>query len=379
MKKYILLILICFLPVLLIQIKAQSKTSPLKKLYDEERYYEIVNKFSNKDKKALSSQELVYIGWSFYMLNDEERAKEYAYYAIQYDPNDSQLYYLLSLIYQSDNNQDEALAYAIKAMQQDSTKGDYYTVAGNIFLELDQASKAIEYYKQGISAKIPSQKAYYMLADAYDIMGQYKKALTAFYDAKEHTDKNSEQYLTILFTLGSLEMDNRQYAKAISEFTELIQYYPDDYATYVRLVQCCYALGDYEIGDSYKEKLYTAYQEGAFTDGEFADRFCTENFMVDKKLVSTYEYFQSVVSEDSTNTPLYIFYVVDELGTIQSEILYNYIVENGSSTYRLSVIRNDSSSTASVYFAEDIDYLELKKLVENTVRNGYVISEYTFK
>lgn len=379
MRQYILFVIIYSFSALFVHINAQTSNVPLKKLYNEGQYYQIINKFAQKDKKTLSPQDLVYVGWAFYMLDDVKRAKEYADYAIQKDSTDSHIYYLGSLIAQSENKSDEALDYAFKAIEQDSTKGDYYTIAGNIYLDQNDTKKAIEFYKKGISAPIASEQAYYMLADTYDVIGEHKKALLAFYEAKDHTPKNKEQYLTILFSIGSLEMDNKQYIKAIAAFSELVKYYPDDYQTYVRLVQCCYALGDYVMGDVYKEKLYTAYQDGLLIDGEFSDRFCVDNFMADKKLISAYEYFQSVVSENATNVPIYIFYVVNEIGIVEAEIQYNYIADNNSSTYRLSVIKTNSPENIFSDFAKDMDYQKLKKLVQNTVLNGYVISNFTFK
>lgn len=360
-------------------MEAQSWKQPdseIKKIFESEQYYDIINKYASKPKKDLSTDELIYVGWAYYMFGEIDKAKEYNETALKKDEKNATIYYLKGLIDLSKKKVDEALEAYERAIKLDMSVGYYYTAIGNIYMDKGDIQNAIDYYNKGITVSKPSEHAYYMLADTYVGIGDKEKALKAFYEAKARVEKDKELYATILYNIGSMEMDRKNYRKAIGVFSELIEYFPDDYYTHTSLVQCCYALQDYIMGDMYKDNLYIAYQNGTLTGSEFADKFCVDNFMIGTKMVSCYEYFQSTTFEDADNVPIYIFYVVSSSGIIEAELQYNYIadLDKDKAGFRLTAYRVETSQSTSVDFDKDQSYVDLKMIVENGIDADYRLS-----
>lgn len=384
MKKIISIILLVFSIVTVVMsantsntiFVEQQKVKDIKTLYAEELYYDIIKGYASKDMKKMTDDELLYVGWSFYMLNELEKADAYVSKLLKRVSRNSSAHQLKGLILVTEGKSEQALPSFIKAIELDPTQGKYYTDAGNAYRDMEDLDKAIEYYKKGIAANKPSEQAYFMLADIYDYKGEHKQALATFYDAKKNIRKEQELYATVLYNIGTIEMDKGNFSQAIVAFNELAEYFPDDYMTYSRLVQCCYALGDYEIGDTYKSVLYEAYESGLLTDGEFAEKFCVDIFKVGDKIVSAYEYFHSVNDAvKEADSPIFVFYVVNSLGLVESEIQYKS--QGGTkSAFVLESFNPADKKYSRTVVKEYLDYPKLKYVVKEGVANNYVFRLY---
>lgn len=352
----------------------QQKERGIKALFNEEQYYDIISQYAEKDKKKMSEDELLYVAWSYYMLNESDKASEYIPYLTGKQSKNAEAYYLNGLILITSDKADEALPSILKAIECDPADGRFYTAVGNLYRDRDDVSAAIDYYKKGISANKTSEQAYFMLADIYDYVGKHNEALATFYDAKKHIRKDEELYATVLYNIGTMEMDKKNYRQAIDAYNELVVFFPDDYLTYTRLIQCCYALGDYEIGDTYKSVLFDAYQNGLLTDGEFAEKFCIDNFSVGDKVVSAYEFFQSVEENaEKSNTPIYVFYVVNSKGLVEREIRYSSLLSDKSFEYLIDTFSLEDGSRTKIGVREGLEYVKLKTLVKDIVLSNYTL------
>lgn len=349
----------------------QQKTKDIKSLFQEEQYYDIINQYTAKDIKKMSEDELLYVGWSYYMLNELEKSDRYISKLLVRKSNNPKANHLKGLILVTLGKSVEALPSFLKAIELDPSQGKYYTDAGNAYRDTENLPKAIEYYKKGIYASKPSEQAYFMLADIYDYEGDHKQSLATFYEAKQNIRKDQELYATVLYNIGTMEMDRGNFSKAIVAFNELAEFFPNDYMTYSRLVQCCYALGDYEIGDTYKSVLYEAYENGLLTDGEFAEKFCIDIFKVGDKIVSAYEYFHSVNDVLRANDELiYVFYVVNTQGLVESEIQYKS--HGGTkSGYTLDRFNPGDKKRVRTSVKEYLDYPKLKSVIKEGIVNDY--------
>lgn len=382
MKKYIILCLI--LSTLCLSVSARVGTvyaieqekNDIKKLFAEEQYYDLIGLYAQKERIKMTNDELLYVGWSLYMLNESGRAEKYIEDLLKRQPKNAMAHYVHALIDISVDKVEDGLKSVLKAIELDSLQGKFYTEAANIYRDKDNIDTAIEYYKKGIKANYPSEQAYFMLADVYDYTGKHAEALKIFYDAKDHVKRDQELYATILYNIGTMEMDAKNYRNAIVAYNELVVYFPDDYLTYTRLIQCCYALGDYEIGNSYKEVLFDAYANGLLTDGEFSEMFCIDNFTVGDKSISAYEYFQVAGDADSgKETQIYVFYVVNAKGIIEAEIKYSLMNDAADKTpYVLTVFRADKGETVKVEFEKDLAYPTLKDYISAGVSGNYLFS-----
>lgn len=376
MNRYILIFAIIITPLSL-----SGQVGSIKELFDNEQYHTIIEKYASTDKKKLTAEELSNIGWSYHLLDNNEKAISYMLEAIKKTQNKeelAELYYLAGLIFFSDDDYENAFSYLSDASLYNPNAGDYYTAIGNIYLSEEMNDEAIKYYHRAIQAAEPSEQAYFMVAYMYDEAGKYDEALNAFYIARENISNDKDLYVTVLYNIGILEMEKKNYKKAIAVLSEVVEYSPDDYFSYTCLVQSCYALEDYTMGDIYKEELYKAYTEGDLTGSEFSDKFCIDNFIIDSKLISCYEFFQPEPEGNGDNIPLYIFYVINNSGIIEGEIQYTYISEGGTTTFKLLLYKTESGETSSVNFAEDIEYPKLKSIVKETVSKNYIISRYGF-
>lgn len=379
MKKYITIALLAFCFSIVASATnipnanniEQQKPKDIKTLYAEEQYYDIINQYKTKGVKKMTDEELLYVGWSYYMLNELGKADSYVSKLLSRQSKNSSAHQLKGLVLVTEGKSEEALPSFLKAIELDPSQGKYYTDAANAYRDKEDLSKAIEYYKKGISAQKPSEQAYFMLADIYDYEGNHKQSLETFYDAKKNIRKDQELYATVLYNIGTMEMDRGNFSQAIVAYNELAEYFPDDYMTYSRLVQCCYALGDYEIGDTYKSVLYEAYENGLLTDGEFAEKFCVDIFKVGDKIISAYEYFHSVndvVKE--TDSPIFVFYVVNTLGLVEAEIQYKS--QGGSkSAYVLESFNPGNKKRIRTVVKEYYDYPKLKDIIKEGVANSY--------
>lgn len=383
MKKYIILCLtlsILSLPVVArkntVAYATEQRADDIKKLFAEEQYYDLIGKYAQKEREKMTNDELLYVGWSLYMLNESGRAEKYIEDLLKRQPKNAMAHYVHALIDISENKIDDGLNSILKAIELDSLQGKFYTEAANIYRDKEKTDTAIDYYKKGISAKNPSEQAYFMLADIYDYIGKHGEALKTFYDAKEHVKRDQELYATILYNIGTMEMDAKNYRNAIVAYNELVVYFPDDYLTYTRLIQCCYALGDYEVGNTYKEVLFDAYANGLLTDGEFSEMFCIDNFTVGDKGVSAYEFFQTAGTEDPRKeTPIYVFYVINAKGMIEAEIKYSLMNDSADETpYVLTIFRTDKGEKRKAEFGKDMNYPDLKEYIAKGVKENYIFS-----
>lgn len=288
----------------------------IKKMFEKGLYTEIIEEYGNTPRTS-SAEELSYVAESYIRLNDFINAAKYADMAIQKDAKSSRALYVKGSISSANGNHAQGIADMQKAINLAPKQAEYYTGLGDIYFAQDDYTKALANYRKAVSLPNPSEKAFYMIGAVYANEDNVKLALDTFYVAKSKIEKDKELYVTVLNNIGKIEFDNKNYKDASEAYRELTEYFPDDYYSLEKLVECYNALGYYSRADVSKAKLYTAYQQGELWDTSIADMFCVDHFIVGDKEVSAYERFE--VSPCRTITK-YIFYVADKEGIIDSTI-----------------------------------------------------------
>ncbi|MFV0417624.1 MAG: tetratricopeptide repeat protein [Dysgonomonas sp.] len=341
----------------------------IKTLFDNEQYQDIVNRYAATPRN-LSADELTYVARSYYQLGDLPNARKYVDMAVQKDVRFAKAYYIRGTFNNTTGNYIGALGDLQQAIQLAPKQAEYYTELGDVYLSQDNYSEALMNYRKAIKLPQPSEKAYYMIGAVYAGRNDIEKALDTFYVAKTKIVKDKELYVTLLYNIGKIEYDKKNYKKAVEAYRELIEFFPDDYYSIEKVIQCYNAQKDYDQADNTKDKLYVAYRDGLLSSSSMSDMFCTDNFLVGEKEVSAYERFE----EPSCRSTFVknIFYIADRAGNIESTIFLEYNMpeqEGAKGQYQLVMEKDTKRHTYNVVFDEGIRYATLQPYVIDVI-NG---------
>lgn len=338
----------------------------IKTMFQHEQYQRIVDTYANTPRN-LSSEELVFISQSCIYLDDLENAQKYIDLAIQKNSKDSQAFYVKGII----NNMTSQYEQAVKSLNQAITlspkQAEYYAELGDVYFSKDDYAEALINYRKAVNLPNSSEKALYMIGAVYAAQDDLKSALDTFYVAKADIVKDKELYVTVLYNIGNLEYDNKNYQKAIEAYQELIEYFPDDFYSLEKMVQCYNALKYYSEAESPKEKLYEAYDKGLLAATSMSDMFCIDQFSVGNKGVSAYERFENAPCRSYAKN---IFYVTDPHGNIESIITLKYIPnenENEKGHSELVLEKGSEQYSFNVLFEGEARYSTLQSYIIDIV------------
>ncbi|MBK5722887.1 tetratricopeptide repeat protein [Dysgonomonas sp. Marseille-P4677] len=338
----------------------------IKAMFENEDYQEIVDKYAGMPRN-LSAEELSYIAQSYYRLDDAENASKYAVLAIQKDSKSGRALFVKGVIDGARGDYSQAEANLQKAISLSSKESDYHTALGDIYFAQDDYAKALICLQKAINCPNPSEKAYYMIGAVYANQDDMANALEAFYEAKKRVVKDKELYVTVLYNIAKLEFDNKNYKHASNAYQELTEYFPDDYYSFEKLVECCNALELYSKANEYKQTLYAAYKEGRLQPTSIFDMFCMDHFSVGENEISAYERY-----EEPTCRPLVknIFYVADKNGSIKSSIYLEFVPTNevgGAGTYKFIEVKGEERYTFNTIYDGNVTYSTLQSGVKDIV------------
>lgn len=341
----------------------------IKAMFENEQYQAIIDRYAGTPRN-LSSDELTYVSRSYFQLGEIPNARKYVDMAIQKDSKFAKAYYVRGMFSNVAGDYIQALTDLQQAIMLDSTQAEYYTELGDVFLSQNNYTEALINYRKATSLPQPSEKAYYMIGAVYAGRNDIDRALDTFYVAKTKIVKDKELYVTLLYNIGKMEYDKKDYNKAVGTYQELTDFFPDDYYSVEKIVQCYNALKNYDQADEVKNKLYDAYKEGLLSSTSMSDMFCLDNFEVGEKEVSAYERFE----EPSCQTAFIknIFYVANKTGNIESTIFLEYIQpekEDAKGQYQLVMEKDAKRYLYNVVFDEEIRYGTLQSYVIDAV-NG---------
>jgi len=340
-----------------------NPTDDIKLMFAEERYKEIIDKYSSRPRN-LSSIELVYVARAYLQFEDLESAAIFAQLATEKDVNSAEAYYIDGIISNMIGDHSQAQNKLKKAIALSPEISDFYIALGDVYFAQEKYSQALDYYKQATKLASPSEKAYYMTGAVYAAMDKEDDALKSFYEAKNKILHDKELYVTLLYNIGKMEYDNGNYKKAADVYKELTTYFPDDYYSYEKLVQCCNSLKDYAQADKMKEKMYSAYRNGELSSTSLSDMFTVEHFNVGDKNVAAYERYEVVADKPVTKN---IFYVSDNDGNIESVISLEYTPSADSSRYNFVMTKGAERLACGVKFNDSVSYKTLKQSVTDIV------------
>ena len=341
---------------------AQSDTTgELKTLLDNEQYDAIIDQYASKQ-VDYSAKDLYYIGYAYYMKEDDDNCIKYMDLSIARNPDDPAPYYIKGSSLKYMKKYDEAASNFQSAIKLKPDDPRYYSGLGDCYYYSGKSDLAIESYQKAIGLKDCPDRPYSLVAQIYFEQNQNEKALESYYVVKSKIDKSSDSYQNALYNIGLLEFMNGNYEKSETAYIELLQINPIDYQTYAKLIQVYYEEKEYDKATPYKDKLYQAHNSGLL-EGKLNDRFCFDQFKWNDKTIQAYERY-----EDGSNNIYYkqIFYVVNNENQIEYTIQTEYSpisVEQGGSKYLLCRSKGDTHSTYNIGFNDNFQYDALKKHV----------------
>jgi len=346
-------------------LQVVNPVEDIKSMYENELYKEIIDQYSGKP-RTLSAMELIYVAQSYLQLEDLENATIFAQMATKKDPRYARAYYVDGVVTNMIGNYSQAINKLRRAITLSPDESDYYIALGDVYYVQEKYNNALEEYKNALKVSKPSEKAYYMVAVAYMALNEEKQGLEAFYTAKEKTVKDKELYVTVLYNVGKTEYDLKRYKVALLAYKELMEYFPDDYYSCEKIVQCYNALGEYDEADTNKKVLYTAYINGRLNGSSLADMFCTEIFNIGNKEVSGYERYEGIGDKPMVKN---IFYVTDERGNIESSIFLEYdpTPATGDAPYNFVMTKDSKRHACAAKYAENTSYTDLKQSIKDII------------
>ncbi|NEM96697.1 tetratricopeptide repeat protein [Pontibacter burrus] len=336
-------------------------TAEIKDLYQEEQFDKIISKYGGKA-TAYPAKAVYYIGMAYYMKEDDQNCLKMMELSISKDSGNAFPYFIKGKTLQYLDQHYKAIESINQAIKLSPDNAEFHSALGDSYNELNEPGKALQAYSISVSKNDVPDRAFVMIPQMYNAMGDKAKALATFYTAKEKIAKESSSYITVLFNIGLYEYLDGNYDRAEQAYNELLSLAANDYHTYAKLIQVYYARKEYVKATPLRDKLYDAYNKGLLKDN-LEDMFCFDQFIWNGKRIQIFERF------DEPEGKIYykhIFYVVNENGDIEYSIQTEnspVSMEQGGPKYLIGMRKGNSHYTYNVGVEQNFNYEKLKNQV----------------
>jgi tetratricopeptide (TPR) repeat protein len=339
----------------------ESTDEKLSKLLDEKQYDKVIKEYADNTEK-LSAKSLYYVGFAYYMKEDDVNSLRFFDLSISKDPKDSKPYFYKGVTFNIIERYDEAIKNFKIAIELKNDDADYYVGLGIAHYSLKNYDLAIDALKKSTEQKEPNYATFNMIAEIYKAQENEEKALNAYYVAQTKIPKNVQAYQNTLFNIGLLEYLKGNYEKSEKAYKEFIELNPTDYVIYSKLIQIYYASKNYEKAQPYKKKLYEAHQKGELNK-DMKDMFCFDQFKWKSKRVMVYERF-----EEGSKSLYYkhIFYIINEKGNMEYSVQTEFspiLAEQGKAKYLIGKTTENEHFTYGIPFDDNPKYEKVKQAV----------------
>ncbi|HYH14480.1 MAG TPA: tetratricopeptide repeat protein [Flavisolibacter sp.] len=340
----------------------ESKTFELKVLLESRQYDKIIEQYAPTP-NDLSAKALFYIGYAYFMKEDDLNCIRFMDLSIAKDPKDPLVHYTKAATLNYTDRYEEAIKAFQIAISLKADNAEYYSGLGDAYYQLKKYEQALEAYQKATEQAKVLDRPYSMIAQIYSELKENKKALAAFYTAKANVSKESDSYRNALFNIGTLESLAGNHDKAEPAFLELLQLDSTDYHSYSKLIQIYNHQKAFDKIKPYKDKLYEAHRNGQLKDN-LEDMFCFAQFKWNDKRIHAFERF-----EEGNKEKIYykhIFYIINNDDQVEYRIQTEYspiAAELGSYKYVLGMNKGSMHYTFPIGFKEHPDYDTLKQAV----------------
>ena len=212
---------------------------------------EEAEKVNDKEKKAKS---FALHGKLYIVKEEEEKALEYLFKAVEIDENNFDAYVYLGEVYSILENPTHAIEYFKKAIAIDKETFTVYKLLGENYLETKKYDLAIEMFEKASSIRNDDLVVLYYLADAYLQKEDYSRAINV---AEKILDLPEEVFTStaeIYILLGISNFHLEKYSEAIEALKKAIEIAPGNCDSYQLLAHSYNKIGKNSLSKEFSEK-----------------------------------------------------------------------------------------------------------------------------
>lgn len=359
MKNKILLALI----IIFTNSVANSQT--IGELYNSRNYQELI-KFADKS-DDLTTDELYFIGYAFFQLENDKKAIEMYDKAIANGLDDDYIYLYKGLSLHYDKQYKKAIDNFKIAIDRNPKGQKNYTELGNTFFYQEKYDSALVYFYKARELEYELGDPYFKIPYIFHIQENFTKALEEYETSASLIDKNDPELIEILKSIGQLEYTVfKEYDEAIETYSEMISLVPTNYDLYPKLITVYYANENYIKGDSLFKIMKTEYQKGNLSEEyQKYGSVSIDEFEWNGQKVTTYHYFKEA---KETLDIMYKIYLVSKDGkSVERTLMTEKTIPLKKDGAKHLLCEREKSGAHHTYSygwsTDEIDYPSLKKFV----------------
>lgn len=355
------LLLIFLLIFTLSNLNAQT----VEELYSSRNYKELI-KFEDKTEN-LDKNQLYYIGYAFFQLENDTKAIEMYDKAIEKGLDDDNIYLYKGLSLRYDKQYDKAIKSFEIAIERNPKGQKNYTELANTYYYQEQYESALEYFYKARELEYELGDPYFKLPYIYHQQNKFKKALEEYKVSAKLINKLDPKYIEIIKNIGQLEyLVTKNYENSIKAYTEMVSLLPNDYDLYPKLIKAYYANENYIKGDSIFNIMKMQYEKGNLSD-EYKKykNVAIDEFEWNGQKVITHKYFEE---PKETLDLMYKIYLLSKDGkSIERTLMTEKTIQIGENGAKHLLCEREKSGVHHTYSygwsTDNIDYPSLKKSI----------------
>ena len=334
-------------------------------LFESNDYNTIIEEYAPME-IDLSAEALYYIGRSHMVNRNDSECVRYMNLSIAKDSSNPVSHYAKALSLIGLGREKDAVPSFKKAisLESDSIRLlQSYISLGYTYYSMKEHDLALETYNKAKAYGKTAPTAYIMIAQIYFDLKQTENALKACYEGKENINKETDEYISILFEIGSMEQSNGNFEAAENAYNELLRLWPEDYTTYSRLIQIHYHNKEYDKAEPLKAVLYEAHKN-ELLEKSVSEMFCMDQFECGDQKVLVFERFEE--GDKSLIYDKIRFYILDKNGEVEYRIQTEYspaMVAFEQGKYMLCGWKDGGRVNYGIVFDDSTSYDTIKNAV----------------
>ncbi len=281
---------ILFLLFIISSINSSTYSQRTLELFSEGNFEELI-KLEKKSNK-LTSEDLYYIGYAFFRLENDKKAIECYDKAISKGLDDGSVHFYkgLSLCYLK--KYDDAMKEIDISLVREPSNQEYMNQKGLIFNYQGKEDEALDVFEQAIKLPNTYGEPFFWVAYINHGKNEFTKALSLYYIALDSVPKDNDYYLETLESIGKLEYTHtKDYVKSAIAYAELIELNPKEYSIYPKLIKAYNSGKEYQKADLIFEKMKVAYKKNELSQQDMDYKnIAIDEFEWNEQKVVVYKY-----------------------------------------------------------------------------------------
>ena len=342
---------------------AHSQT--IEELYNSRNFPELI-KFADKS-EDLTKDQLYYIGYAFFQLENDKKAIEMYDKAIGKGLDDDHIYLYKGLSLRYDKQYEEAIDNFKIAISRNPKGQKNYTELANTFYFQNQYDSALVYFYKARELEFELGDPYLKIPNIYHIKENFEKALEEYRISASLIKKEDPTYIELLKSIGQLEYTVfKNYVNSIKAYSEMISLVPNNYDLYPKLIKAYYANENYSKGDSLFQIMKTEYDKGGLSEEyQKYGSVAIAEFDWNGQKITVYRFFKE---PQETLDIMYKIYLLSKDGkSVERTLMTEKTIQLEKDGAKHLLCEREKSGVHHTYpyrwSTDEIDFASLKKSV----------------